>query len=319
MKDKIGVLFVGGGFMARAHEEALPKNTELVGGVFSHDPEKSFKKGDELGVRGYSNLGQMLIQETEKMEPRIVSILTPNADHRNQILMTIDMFAERNIPLAIMCEKPMCIDSSEAEEIVNSVERHQTPFVLTHTYSQLPMMLLARDLVAQGIIGKVRDVEVKYLQGWMESPDMTSENTWRLNFGRAGPSCVLGDLGTHAFYALEQVLPNHKVNRLSAILNRIHGRSLENYATVSMELEDSDEINVPAVVTVSNISAGYLNDLSISVRGTIGSLEYGLNDSEHLVVKNSRGPDHVYSRDPNKGVLSDAAKEADWLPGHHPG
>ena len=61
-------------------------------------------------------------------------------------------------------------------------------------YRRVPALALARKLVADGRIGRIRHVRASYLQDWLV--DASFPLTWRLQRERAG-SGALGDLGAH--------------------------------------------------------------------------------------------------------------------------
>ena len=62
-------------------------------------------------------------------------------------------------------------------------------------YRRVPALVLARDLVASGRLGDVRQVKVAYLQDWLADAD--APMTWRMRKETAG-SGALGDLASHA-------------------------------------------------------------------------------------------------------------------------
>ena len=70
------------------------------------------------------------------------------------------------------------------------------------TYRRTPAVALARDLVADGTIGTVRQVRAQYLQDWLS--DENSPLTWRMDKEKAG-SGALGDIGAHIIDAIEFV------------------------------------------------------------------------------------------------------------------
>ena len=59
-------------------------------------------------------------------------------------------------------------------------------------YRRVPALALARELIAEGRIGTVRQVRAAYLQDWLA--DAAAPMTWRLRQETAG-SGALGDLG----------------------------------------------------------------------------------------------------------------------------
>ena len=70
------------------------------------------------------------------------------------------------------------------------------------TYRRTPAVALAREMVADGAIGTVRQVRAQYLQDWLA--DENAPLTWRLDKEQAG-SGALGDIGAHIIDAVEFV------------------------------------------------------------------------------------------------------------------
>ena len=61
-------------------------------------------------------------------------------------------------------------------------------------YRRTPALALARDLVAQGRLGRIRHIRAQYLQDWIVDPEFPL--VWRLQKDKAG-SGALGDIGAH--------------------------------------------------------------------------------------------------------------------------
>ena len=101
----------------------------------------------------------------------------------------------------MVSDKPMNFDLAEAREIRGLVQEKGLLFALTHNYTGYPMVKQARDLVQSGQLGKIRKVVAEYPQGWLatqlEAEDQ-KQAAWRTDPKRAGASCCVGDIGTHA-------------------------------------------------------------------------------------------------------------------------
>jgi predicted dehydrogenase len=67
----------------------------------------------------------------------------------------------------------------------------------------VPAISLARDLVAQGRLGRIHHVRAQYLQDWIVDP--AAPLSWRLQKERAG-SGALGDIGAHIVDATQFIL-----------------------------------------------------------------------------------------------------------------
>src|SRR5699024_6141612 len=97
----------------------------------------------------------------------------------------------------VLCEKPLANSVAEAEEMAAAAERAAGDGVramVGFTYRRVPAMQLARQLIAEGKIGEVRQVRAQYLQDWLADAD--APLSWRLDKTAAG-SGALGDIGAH--------------------------------------------------------------------------------------------------------------------------
>jgi predicted dehydrogenase len=75
---------------------------------------------------------------------------------------------------------------------------------------------------------------------------------------------------------------------------------------------------VLAMLTVSQVSHGRLNDLTLEVDGATGSLTWRQDSPDQLIVRRHGQPATVYERNGRSGCLSNSAREACRLPGGHP-
>ena len=210
-KLKIGLIGGGpGSFIGAIHlNGALMDGLfELVAGAFSSNPEKSRLRGEELMLdptRVYATYDEMFTKELElSKEERIdvVVIVTPNNVHFDPTVKALKH------GFHVVLDKPLTLNYSEAKELYHIVKASDKRFLLTHTYSGYPMIKQAKQMIAEGEIGKVRKVYVEYPQGWLWKL-LESENNkqaeWRTDPKRNGLAGCMGDIGTHAFHLAEYV------------------------------------------------------------------------------------------------------------------
>src|SRR5690606_18521961 len=94
----------------------------------------------------------------------------------------------------------------EAVILKEAVEASGKIFALTHTYTGYPMVRQTREMIKDGVIGKVHKVDAQYYQGWMNPIIHDKEKratVWRLDPKKAGISSCMGDVGVHAFDMVE--------------------------------------------------------------------------------------------------------------------
>jgi predicted dehydrogenase len=282
-KLKVGMIGGGGSgsFFGRVHLRAasLDGTREVVAGALRSAPDASMAAAKEWGIQGFPDYKSMIrAWKKDDLDLDYAVITTPNNAHFAPAKACLDA------GLPVLCEKPMTMTVAESETIVNLVKQNRVPFVLAHTYTGHPMMMMAREMVKSGQIGQVRKVEAWYTQGWLASAlEKTGQQqaSWRTDPKRTGISNCGGDIGTHAFVAATWVT-GLSVKKVSARLNSfVRGRKLDDDFNVIAELSNG----ATALITATQIAIGYKNDNGFRVFGTKGSLEWRQEQAEKLLVR----------------------------------
>src|SRR5205823_9049046 len=98
--------------------------------------------------------------------------------------------------------------------------------MVAFNYRRVPALALARKLIADGRLGKIRHVRAQYLQDWLA--DASVPMTWRSRRELAG-SGALGDIGAHIIDAT-QFLLGELLTGVSAVTETfVHKRPVEGY------------------------------------------------------------------------------------------
>jgi predicted dehydrogenase len=196
---------VGGGpgaFIGAVHRIAarMDDHYELVAAALSSDPARSRSAAQDLHIapdRAYGSYTEMANAEAKRPDRiEAVSIVTPNNMHYPMA----KAFLETGFH--VICDKPMTTTVEEALALAAIVHRTGLIFGLTHNYTGYPMVRQARQMVADGQLGKIRVVQVEYAQDWLATPlEQTGQKqaAWRTDPARSGPGGSLGDIGTHAY------------------------------------------------------------------------------------------------------------------------
>ena len=314
---------VGGGpgaFIGDVHRRAacLDGDVELVAGAFSASPSKSRRKGRELGLsraRTYDSYLDMVERERALPEDQridFVSVVTPNHLH----CPVATAFLEAGFH--VVCDKPMTLDVPEARRLKQVVTRSRRVFALTYNYTGYPMVKLARDLVRQGDLGRLRKVVVQYPQGWLstrlEEAGM-KQAEWRTDPTRSGAAGCIGDIGTHAENLAEYITGLQIVELCADLTTFVRGRRLDDDGTVLLRLQRG----VRGVLLASQIAVGEEHGLAIRVYGEEKGLEWHQEHPNTLTLRSQDGPLEVWSR--GHGYVearSPAAARATRLPAGHP-
>ncbi|WP_332912129.1 Gfo/Idh/MocA family oxidoreductase [Algoriphagus boritolerans] len=288
---------------------------ELVCGAFSSNPSKSKQRGEELmldSTRVYNSYDEMFekeshLPESERMD--VVAIVTPNNVHFDPSVKAL------KYGFHVALDKPLTLNYSEAKELYHIVKNSDKRFLLTHTYSGYPMIKQAKQMIADGKIGKVRKVYVEYPQGWLYKLLETENNKqaeWRTDPTRNGPAGCMGDIGTHAFHMAEYIT-GEKVSHLCADLYiKIEGRPIDDDGVVLLRFENG----ASGVLMASQTDTGCENNLKVRVYGEKGGLEWEQELNNSLTVRFPNEPVQIYRA--GSGYLGSLAQENTRTPAGHP-
>ncbi|HTB82487.1 MAG TPA: Gfo/Idh/MocA family oxidoreductase [Candidatus Sulfotelmatobacter sp.] len=319
-KRKLRYGMVGGGqnaFIGAVHRMAanLDGQIELVAGAFSSDPKNSAATGEQLFLnpkRIYGSYAEMAKREAAlPADERIdfVSIVTPNFLHAPVAITFL------KAGFHVVCDKPMTLDLKEAKALRECVRKTGKIFALTHNYTGYPMVKEARELVRGGKLGRILKVVAEYPQGWLlDKIEATGQKqaAWRSDPKKAGASCCVGDIGTHA-ENLGRYITGLEINELCAeFTSFIPGRKLEDDANMLIRYKGGAK----GVLHCSQISCGEENNLNIRVYGTLGSLAWQQEHPNELKFIPKDEPARTLRR--GNGYVSDVAKKFTRLPPGHP-
>lgn len=320
-KLKMGM--VGGGpgaFIGEVHRKTsrMDGGIELVAGAFDINPRKSKQMGRELNLspkRVYNNYQEMIERELKLPEGEridFVSITTPNNWH---FPIAKDFL---NAGFHVMCEKPMTFNVKEAKQLQDIVKKTRKVFGLMHNYTGYPMVKLAKDLVKQNELGKIRKVVVRYMQGWLSTPlEKTGQQqaAWRTDPKQSGGAGCIGDIGTHAENLAEYITGLQITHICADLTTFVKGRKLDDDANCLLRFNKGAK----GVLHASQISVGEENGLSIWVHGENKTLEWHQEHPNYLHVKDADGPLQVWRRGNDYvASMSPAAARASRIPGGHP-
>lgn len=108
--------------------------------------------------------------------------------------------------LHVLCEKPLGLDVAEAADLAARAQRAGAVTMVPFTYRYMPMFRWMKRLIADGYVGSVRHVNLRYYTGFAHG----GEYVWRFDRAVAG-SGVLGDLGSHWIHIARWLLDDDEV------------------------------------------------------------------------------------------------------------
>lgn len=289
-------------------------NFTLVAGAFDIDPQRGKAFGKELHVeesRCYPDYKTMFTEEAKRPDGiQAVTVATPNGTHYEITKAALEA------GLHVICEKPLCFTVKEAEELEKLAKEKQKIVGVTYGYAGHQMIQEGRKLVEKGALGKIRIINMMFAHGFhnVAVEKDTASTKWRVDPKTAGPSYVLGDVGTHPLYLSEVMVPDLKIKRLmcsrqSFVASRA---PLEDNAMTIMEYDNG----AVGYVWSSCVNCGSMHGQKIRIIGEKASIEWWDERPNQLTYEVQGEPVRILER--GMGYLDDTATEEDRIGGGHP-
>jgi len=309
---------VGGGegaYIGNIHRISarLDNGFQLVAGAFDIDADRGRRFAATLGIedsRSYGDYRAMLDAETRR-DDRVdaVAICTPNHTHFQIAQACLDAGFD------VICEKPLTTTLEDAIALEAAVKKSKRFMGVTYTYSGYPMVHEAREMVAAGLLGAIRVVQVEYPLEWMATAIESQGNVqaaWRTDPKKSGRGGSIGDIGTHAYH-LAGFVTGLKLESLSADLATfVAGRTLDDNAHVMLRYEGGAR----GLLWSSQVAIGCSNGVRLRVFGEKGSLTWFQEQPNELEFTKLFGRVERIKRGAED--LSPAAKARTRTPPGHP-
>lgn len=197
MPKPLNIGMIGYGFMGRAHSNAYAnvshffdlEHKPVLKAVCARDEAKAKAFAEQWGYESVETDWRKLLQRSDI---DAVDICTPNNLHKEIAI------AAAEAGKAILCEKPLAMNTAEGEEMVAAVEKAGVPNIVWYNYRRIPAVTLAKELIDEGRLGRIFHYRANFLQDWTISADLPQGGAalWRLDAAAAG-SGVTGDLLAH--------------------------------------------------------------------------------------------------------------------------
>lgn len=287
------VAMIGHGFMGAAHSVgwrqapavfSLPRDVEMAV-LVGRNAEKTAAAAAQWGwAESATDWREVIARD----DIDIVDIVTPGDSHAEIAIAALRAGKH------VLCEKPLANSQAEAEAMADAAAAAAADGVhamVGFTYRRVPAVTLMRDLIAQGLIGPVRQVRAAYRQDWLVDPQ--APLVWRLQKVHAG-SGALGDIGAH-IVDMTQFVTGQTVTAVSGMLETIvkerpllaEASGLTGTAGDGMGEVTVDDLAVftgrlsdGAIATfeATRFATGRKNALTLEVSGEDGALVFDLED-----------------------------------------
>ncbi|MDE0637281.1 MAG: Gfo/Idh/MocA family oxidoreductase [Candidatus Poribacteria bacterium] len=191
MTTKYRVAIVGCGGISHAHGNAWRNVSEIeIVGACDEKFEALSRFATEYNVENtYNDLRQML----EKQNPDILVIATWPSSHLKNVLEAVRCGVK-----GILVEKPIAVNTSQLEQMIQVTERANIILMEAFMYRHHPLTLAVKEKIEEGAIGEVRYARSSFSTG------LTDRTNWRLR-GDLGGGAVM-DLGCYCINIIRYVM-----------------------------------------------------------------------------------------------------------------
>ena len=143
--------------------------------------------------------------------------------------------------LAIVCEKPLCLDIEEGKELVELVEQSETPFGVCFHNRFYPAIRKMRELLKSGELGKPILLYGAYEQEFHIPPVPYS---WRFDVKDGNHLRAVSEIGSHVLDLTHFLLEKPVITLQAAFQNRNHVL-FKDKAGMLWDKEDAGKLPVP--------------------------------------------------------------------------
>jgi predicted dehydrogenase len=196
-KKPLNIALIGYGFMGKAHTNAFlqaprffdVRYQPVLKAVVARNADRVQTFAANWGYQSTETDWRAIV---DRKDIDLVDIASPNDTHAEIAI------AAARAGKMVTCEKPLARTAAEAEGMVAAVEGAGTANMVWYNYRRVPAVVLLKDLIDQGTLGRIFHYRAQFLQDWTIARDLPQggEGLWRLDVGVAG-SGVTGDLLAH--------------------------------------------------------------------------------------------------------------------------
>jgi len=286
MTKIVGVGLIGAGWMGTAHSRAylqaadrFPESgirARLV--VCADDVESRAREAQQrFGFSRFTARWQDVVHDPEV---QVVNITTPNCMHREIAV------AAASAGKHVFCEKPVGRSLEETSEIEREARKARVLNWVGFNYRWAPMVQYARQLIAEGKLGRITHFRGRFLAGYASNP--VTPLSWRFEHELSG-SGVSGDLLSHVidmshFLAgpIERTVGNHEtfIARRPAADGAVKDVTNEDYVGALVRFANGAH----GTLEVCRVIQGHKCDWSFEIEGTQGALSWNFERLNELQV-----------------------------------
>lgn len=302
---KIGVAIAGCGAITRTrHAPEYSKNSNaIITGFYDYEKSRAEELAGIYGGKAYVSFEELLADESV----RAVSVCTPNFLHAGHTIAALKAGKD------VLCEKPMTPTVKEAQSMIEVQKETGKILMLGHNQCLVRTHIKAKELLQEGIIGRVIYIQTNFKHAGPESWSVDKAATWFFDSSKAKFG-VLGDLGSHKIDLVRYLLGD-EIEDIFSSLTTLDKRTPDGNL---IGLDD----NAVCLFKMRNGITGHMHvswtnygpeDNSTVIYGTKGTMKIFASELDDIVVDSHDGTSshyHVGAISTNANQLSSGIIDA---------
>jgi predicted dehydrogenase len=214
-----------------------------------------------------------------------ISVVSPDSTHAELSLKAIA--AGRHV----LCEKPLATTAADALAMAQAARAAGVINMVNFSYRNSSAWQRAREMIANGDLGRIYHFQAHYLQSWLSTTDWGDWKTsphwlWRLSKGH-GSHGALGDVGVHLVdFATGPVGHPEKVFCHLKTFDKAPGNRMGDYL---LDANDSALLTLECgngaigTLAITRWATGHRNSVALSIHGDRAALRMDLDKSYEML------------------------------------
>ena len=196
----------------------------------------------------------------------------------------------------VLCEKPLATTSAQAASLAARAAAKNVRHATCYNLRFYPMVQQMRAMREAGELGEILVAQGTYSQDWLL---LDTDWNWRVEAKAAGPLRAMGDIGSHSCDMVEHV-SGERIGSVCVDLATFHASragtvvDTEDFAGVLFHLG----ARARGAFTVSQVSAGCKNRLSLEIYGTRASVRWNQERPDELWIGHRDRRNEILMKDP---------------------
>ncbi|MBU0606943.1 MAG: Gfo/Idh/MocA family oxidoreductase [Armatimonadetes bacterium] len=292
---ELGIGMAGFGFIGKVHAYAYrtlglfydpaPVKPKLVG-VCTSRPE-SAAKAAEVGEFDYGTTSFEALLHDDRVQ--VIDIASPNHVHEEEIIGAVGAGKH------VYCDKPLTTSLASARRIEAALRaRPEVKHGMTFHMRFIPAALRARELIAEGFLGRVYHFHAAYYHAGYTDP--TRPLSWRLTAEAGGGA--LSDLGSHVLDLMSYLLGDYAAVRASLetfIKERPAAKGSSEMKPVQVDdyvaLQARMQSGALGYIEASRFATGAQDGMEFVIFGEQGALKFNMMDPNFLYAYDATEPE----------------------------